>query len=155
MRDPVLHKLAALGLHLPPPPRPAGHYLAVMRAGSLLYVSAQLPFVAGQLQHVGQVGRDLTLEQGKEAAVTTALNVLSQLHGALGSFEHLASLVFVEGHVASASTFTDQPRVLDGASQLFHEVLGERSGHARSAFAPPQLPLSAPVMLVARAQIRS
>ena len=126
-----------------------------MRAGALVYVSAQLPFIAGELQYVGQVGRNLTLEQGREAAATAALNVLSQLHVALGDFEHLQSLVFVEGHVASAPDFTEQPSVLDGASALFHEVLGERAAHARSAFAPLHLPLGAPVVLVVTAQVRS
>lgn len=154
VQEPVLSRLSTLGLQLPPPPAPAGQYLPVVRAGSLLYVSAQFPFVAGRLEHTGQVGREVSVAQGRDAAAAAALNVLSQLHAALGSFEQLKSLVFVEGHVASAPTFNDQPGVLDGASGLFHAVLGEMARHARAAFAPARLPFDAPVILVVTAEAR-
>ena len=87
------------------------------------------------------------MEQGCEAARIAALNALARIHQDLGSFEPLAEIVRVDGHVASAPGFFDQPRVVDGASDLFNAVLGARSGHARTAFAPPALPMNVSVEL--------
>lgn len=82
-----------------------------------------------------------------------ALNVLSQIRAALGDLDRLKTLLFVEGHVASAPGFYRQPEVLDAASGLFEQVLAEKAGHARSVFAPLQLPLNSPVILVVTAEI--
>jgi enamine deaminase RidA (YjgF/YER057c/UK114 family) len=149
----VEQKLADLGLTLPTPPQPLGNYTAVSEAGNLLFISGQGPIANGKLVWTGRVGEQLTLEQGQEAAQLTALNVLAQIKRHLGGFERLHHIVRVEGHVSSAEGFLGQPAVLDGASDLFAAVLGEKAGHARSAFSHSQLPANLPVELVVIAQI--
>ena len=119
-------KLEQLGLKLPTPPKPVGNYETVVRAGDLLFISGQLPVENGKLQYVGRVGSELTEQQGYAAAQLAALNVLAQIESALGSFDRLAHLVRVEGHVASGPEWQDAPKVLDGASDLFLRVLGEK-----------------------------
>jgi enamine deaminase RidA (YjgF/YER057c/UK114 family) len=141
------------GLVLPEPPSPAGNYQAVVRAGDLLFVSGQFPVRDGRLVYAGRVGAELSLEQGYRAAELAALNVLAQIRRALGGLAALREIVRVEGHVASAPGFFHQPRVLDGASDLFARVLGIRAGHARTAFAPPALPMNAAVELAVIAAV--
>lgn len=88
----------------------------------------------------GQVGKDLTLEQGRKAAERAALSALARIYQALGGFDRLAGLLHVSGHVCSAPGFFDQPEVLDGASRVFNHALGVRGRHSRTAYAPLQLP---------------
>ncbi|MEN7530489.1 MULTISPECIES: RidA family protein [unclassified Cupriavidus] len=147
-------KLAARGLTLPPPPQPLGSYTAVSRAGDLLFISGQLPLRDGKVAWTGQVGRDLSVAEGKQAAALAALNVLAQIRAYLGSFDRLDHIVRVEGHVTSAPGVFDQPAVLDGASDLFAEVLGDKAGHARAAYSQTQQPGNAAVILVVIAQIK-
>ncbi|CAG2151710.1 RidA family protein [Cupriavidus plantarum] len=151
----VESKLAARGLTLPAPPQPLGSYTAVSRAGDLLFISGQLPLRDGKVVWQGQVGRDLTIEQGKQAAQLAALNVLAQIHAHLGGFEQLDHIVRLEGHVTSAQGSLDQPAVLDGASDLFADVLGEKAGHARAAYSQTQQPGNAAVILVVIAQVKT
>lgn len=151
----VQQRLAARGLVLPDPPRPLGRYTAVSQAGDLLFVSGQLPLAGGKLVWQGQVGRDLTLEEGRRAAELAALNVLAQIHAHLGGFERLDHIVRLEGQVASAEGWLRQAAVIDGASGLFADVLEERAGHARTIASPSQLTANAAVILVVIAQIRA
>ncbi len=150
----VESKLAERGLTLPPPPSPLGRYTAVSRAGDLLFISGQLPLRDGKVVWQGQVGRELTVEQGKQAAQLAALNVLAQIHAHLGGFERLDHIVRVEGYVTSAPGVLDQPAVVDGASDLFADVLGEKAGHARAVYAQSQQPGNAAVILVVIAQVK-
>ncbi|MFP4593190.1 RidA family protein [uncultured Ralstonia sp.] len=150
----IEERLAARGLTLPNPPQPLGSYTAVSQAGDLLFVSGQLPLVDGKVVWQGQVGRDLTLEEGKRAAELTALNVLAQIRAHLGGFERLDHIVRLEGHITSAPGWLQQPAVLDGASDLFAEVLAEKAGHARAAYSQFQQPGNAAVILVVIAQIK-
>lgn len=147
-------RLLELGLTLPEPPRPAGNYVSAVETGGFVYLSGQFPFVAGRMVHAGRVGAELTVEEGYAAARLAALNVLAQLKRELGGFERLTGLVHVAGHVASAPGWSDVPRVLDGASDLFAAVLGARGRHTRAAFAPPALPLNAAIELVVVAAVR-
>ena len=146
-------RLNELGLKLPSASRPAGNYAPFVEAGGLLFISAQFPIENGTPKYIGRVGTDLSEADGYAAARLAALNVLAQVHAALGGFERLAQLVRVEGHVASAPDFNNQPKVLDGASDLFVSVLGERGKHARSAFAPARLPWDLAVELVVTAAV--
>ncbi len=149
----VEQKLADLGLSLPAAPQPLGNYTAVSEAGNLLFISGQGPLADGKPRWTGRVGAELTLEEGREAAKLTALNVLAQIERHLGGFERLHHIVRLEGHVSSAEGFLKQPAVLDGASDLLAAVLGDKAGHARSAFSHSQLPANMPVELVVIAQI--
>jgi enamine deaminase RidA (YjgF/YER057c/UK114 family) len=146
-------KLKKLGIELPAPPRPAGGYQPWIRQGNLLFISGQFPIENGQLRYIGRVGAELAEDEGRAAARLAALNVLAQIRAALGGFERLATLLRVEGHVASAPGWNNAPRVLDGASELFAAALGERGRHTRTAFTPAQLPLGLAVELVVTASV--
>ena len=102
----------------------------------------------------GRIGAELTPEQGRAAAELAALNVLAQIEKALPGWDTFGGLLRVEGFVASARGFTNQPEILDGASRLFTEVLGERGQHSRAAFSVDQLPLDAPIELVVMFALR-
>ncbi|MGF6633123.1 RidA family protein [Paraburkholderia sp. MM6662-R1] len=149
----VQQKLAELGLELPSPPQPLGSYTAVSEAGNLLFISGQVPLSDGKMVYSGRVGENLTLEEGRKAAQLAALNVLAQISRHLGGFERLHHIVRVEGHVSSADGFYGQPAVVDGASDLFAAVLGDKAGHARSAFSHSQSPADAAVVIVVIAEI--
>jgi enamine deaminase RidA (YjgF/YER057c/UK114 family) len=150
----VEQKLQDLGLSLPNPPQPLGAYTAVSEAGDLLFISGHVPLRDGKMMYTGKVGEAQTLEEGQQAAQLTALNVLAQIRKHLGGFDRLDHIVRVEGHVSCVDGFYAQPAVLDGASDLFAQVLGDKAGHARSAFSHSQLPANATVVLVVIAQIR-
>lgn len=150
----VESKLGARGLTLPAPPQPLGNYTAVSRAGDLLFISGQLPLRNGEVVFRGQVGDALTVAEGRQAAELAALNVLAQIRHYLGGFDRLDHIVRVDGHVASAPGNVEQPAVVDGASDLFADVLGDKAGHARAAFSHQQLPANAAVVLVVIAQFR-
>lgn len=137
--------LNALGLTLPEPPRPVAAYDPAVRSGNLLFISGQLPFVEGKLLKVGKVGTEFTLEEGIEAARTATLNALAIIKQSVGSLDKVTRVVRLGVHVASASGFTDQPRVANGASELLIAVYGEAGRHARLALGAAELPLGAPV----------
>lgn len=135
-------------LILPDPPKALGAYSAVVIRGSNGAVSGQFPMVAGSLQWKGSVGKELTIEEGCEACRIAVLNVLAQIGEATSGFARFAGLLRLEGHVASAADFRDQPRILDTASEIMVRYLGSGAGaHARAAFAPSMLPLGAAVEL--------
>jgi enamine deaminase RidA (YjgF/YER057c/UK114 family) len=147
-------RLAELGLELPLAPKPAGNYEATVRAGSLLFMSGQFPIENGAGRYVGRVGAELSDAEGYSAARLAALNVLAQIRAALGGFDRLDQLVRVEGHIAGAPGWNNAPKVLDGASDLFVAVLGERGRHTRTAFTPASLPLNLAVELVVIVSIK-
>jgi enamine deaminase RidA (YjgF/YER057c/UK114 family) len=149
----VEQKLAEFGLTLPVPPQPLGSYTPVSEAGNLLFISGQVPLSEGKMAYTGRVGDTLSVEEGKRAAQLAALNALAQIGRHLGGFDRLHHVVRVEGHVSCADGFYDQAAVVDGASDLFAAVLGDKAGHARSAFSHRQLPANAAVVIVVIAQI--
>ncbi len=140
----VASKLKELGLTLPEPPRPVATYLPAVRSGNLLFVSGQLPFVDGKLQKVGKLGGNFTLEEGQAAAQRATLNALAIINQAAG-LENVAQVVRLAVYIASATGFTDHPRVANGASELLINVFGEPGRHARVAMGAAELPLGAPV----------
>ena len=149
----VEQRLAKLGFELPEAPRALGSYRPAVLAGGLLFISGQLPMSNGKLAYIGRVGAELSEADGRAAAQLAALNVLAQIHAALGGFDRLLTLLRVEGHVSSAPGYFDQPRVIDAASELFSEVLGDKGAHTRAAFAPPALPRNAAIELVVIAAV--
>jgi enamine deaminase RidA (YjgF/YER057c/UK114 family) len=146
--------LKAMGLALPAPPSPAGAYVRAKRTGNLIFVAGQLPLVEGEVKVKGRLGGGLTLEQGVEAARICALNALSILKAEAGSLDRVTQLVRVEGFVASTPEFTDHPKVINGASELFSAVLGEAGSHARLAVGVSALPLGAAVEVAVVAEIQ-
>ncbi|WP_103728002.1 RidA family protein [Novosphingobium sp. HII-3] len=135
-------RLAELGLTLPQAAAPVAAYVPVVEAAGLAHVSGQLPFVEGQLV-TGRLGEDVTLEQGNEAAQACGLMILAQLKAALGSLDRIERIVKLGGFVNSTGAFTDQPKVINGASELMVAVFGDAGKHARSAVGVPVLPLGA------------
>ncbi|MTE12244.1 RidA family protein [Nocardia aurantiaca] len=145
--------LKKLGLELPPAPPPVAVYVAGVRTGNYVYTSGQLPFVNGQLPLTGKVGAELTIEQGAEMAKLAALNALAVVHDLVG-LDNVVRIVKVVGFVASAPGFNDQPLVINGASELLGEVLGEAGVHARSAVGTSELPKNTPVEVELIAEVR-
>ena len=143
MADPYA-KLAELGLTLPDVAPPLAAYVPAVRTGNYVYVSGQLPLADGKLIASGKVGDEITTEQAKELAARCALNGLAALESVVG-LSKVVRIVKVVGFVASAPGFTDQPTVINGASELFGEVMGEAGRHARSAVGVAELPGNAPV----------
>jgi enamine deaminase RidA (YjgF/YER057c/UK114 family) len=137
-------RLAELGLALPPVAAPVAAYVPAVRSGDHVYVSGQLPFVAGALPATGKVGAGVTAEEAAGLARTCALNALAAVDDLVG-LDSVAQVVKVTGFVASAPDFTGQPAVLNGASELFGAVFGDAGRHARSAVGVAALPLDAPV----------
>ncbi len=143
MSDP-LQRLAELGLSLPPVAAPAGAYLPALRHGDLIYTSGQLPLVDGVLAYTGLVGAEVSVEQAQECARLCALNALAAV-GSLIPLARLTRIVKMTGFVASAPGFTQQPAVINGASELLAEVFGDAGRHARSAVGVAALPAGTPV----------
>ncbi|MFD8868107.1 RidA family protein [Streptomyces sp. NPDC059590] len=141
----VEDKLAGLGLTLPEVVAPLAAYVPSVRSGSYVYTSGQLPMVEGKLGVTGKVGAEVTPEEAKELARVCALNALAAVKSAIGDLDKVVRVVKVVGFVASAPDFTGQPGVINGASELLGEALGEAGVHARSAVGVAVLPLDAPV----------
>ena len=139
-------KLRELNLVLPPPPQPAGAYTRAVQSGNLVFVSGQLPLADGQIQYAGTLGDDLDVDAGYAAARLCALNALSILKAETGDLDRV-KIVRLGGYVASAPGFFDQAKVINGASDLMAEVLGEQGVHARLAIGPTSLPLGSAVEL--------
>lgn len=146
-------RLAELGLVLPQAAAPVAAYVPVVVTGSLAHVSGQLPFIGGRLV-TGRLGEDVTLEEGAAAARACGMMILAQLEAALGSLDRVARVVKLGAFVNSADTFTDQPKVANGASELMVQVFGEAGKHARSAVGVPVLPLGAVVEVDAIVEIK-
>ncbi|ATZ25944.1 RidA family protein [Streptomyces lavendulae] len=138
-------RIAELGLTLPEVVPPLATYQPAVRSGAYVYTAGQLPMVQGKLPLTGKVGAEVSAEQAKELAATCALNALAAVKSVVGDLDKIARVVKVVGFVASAPDFTAQPGVLNGASELLGEILGEKGVHARSAVGVAVLPLDAPV----------
>ena len=138
-------RLAELGISIPPIAKPVAAYVPAVVSGNLVYTSGQLPFVDGVLPATGKVGADVDAEAAKAMARTCVLNGLAAAHGVIGSLDRITRVVKVVGFVASDPSFTGQPGVINGASELLGEIFGEAGAHARSAVGIAVLPLDAPV----------
>lgn len=138
-------RLKDIRIELPQPPKPVATYIPAVRVGELLFLSGVLPMQDGQLAFSGKLGRDLTVAQGMEAAKMALLNALAIVKQELGTLDRIVRVVKVVGHVASAEGFTDQPQVLNGASDLLVAIFGEAGRHARVAIGAAELPRGAAV----------
>ncbi len=138
-------QLQKLQLELPQPPKPLATYVPAVLAGNLLFLSGVLPMRDGQLVFSGKLGRDLTVEQGAEAAKLSLLNALAIAKQELGTLDRIARVVKVVGHVASAEGFVQQPQVLNGASDILVAIFGEAGRHVRVAVGAAELPRGAAV----------
>ncbi len=140
-------RLKDLGIELPAAPKPVATYIPAVQVGELLFLSGVLPFRAGQLGLTGKLGRDLSVEQGAEAARVALLNALAIVRNELGTLDRVKRIVRMVGHVASAEGFVQHPMVINGASDLLVQIFGESGRHARVALGAAELPLNAPIEL--------
>jgi len=148
-------RLAALGLTLPPVTAPAAAYVPAVRTGSYIYVSGQVPVADGKIAATGKVGAEVSTEDAAGLARICALSALAAAADAAGGLENISRIVKVVGFVASAPGFNGQPQVINGASELLIEVLGEDGRHARSAVGVAELPLNVPVEVELIAEVRA
>jgi enamine deaminase RidA (YjgF/YER057c/UK114 family) len=138
-------KLKELGIELPEAPTPLGSYVPVLRTGNLVFLSGILPLRQGTLSRLGKVGKDISLDEAKEEARIATINALSVLKAHIGSLDNVKRCVKITGYVASEPDFTEQPKVLNAASDLLFEIFGERGRHVRAAVGVNVLPLNAPL----------
>lgn len=139
-------KLKELGLDLPKVAAPAANYVPYVVSGNMIFVSGQIPFLNGEKMHMGRLGEDLSVEQGAKAAQACALNILAQVNDAVGGdWSRVKRCVKLGGFVNSTSDFYDQPMVINGASNLIGDVMGDAGKHARFAVGAPCLPLGVAV----------
>lgn len=150
----ITNRLQSLGITLPPVFAPAGSYLGCVVDAGLVYASGHGP-VAGTEMIRGKVGRDLTLEQGRQAARMTALSILATLRAELGDLDRIERIVKVFGMVNTAPRFDQTPAVIDGCSDLLVEIFGEAGRHARSAIGVAELPFSIAVEIEMTARLRT
>jgi enamine deaminase RidA (YjgF/YER057c/UK114 family) len=138
-------RLGELGLTLPEVTPPLAAYVPALRVGDLVWTSGKLPMVDGSLAATGKVGAEVDPEDAAGLARICALNALAAVKAEVGDLDEVTRVIKVVGYVASAPTFTGQPAVINGASQLLGEVFGDAGRHARSAVGVAVLPLDAPV----------
>lgn len=143
----VEQKLIQLGITLPAPPKPVATYVPAVQAGDLLFLSGVIPFRNGKLTVEGKLGRDLTVEQGYEAARVALLNALAIVRSEIGTLDRVRKVVRLVGHVASAEGFVQQPAVVNGASDLLVRIFDDAGRHARVAIGAAELPLNSPIEL--------
>ena len=141
----IEERIKELGLTLPAAPSPLANYVTARRTGNLLFFSGAGPFEEGKPVVFGKVGNELSQEEGYQAARLTGLNLIAQLKKELGDLDRIKQFVKVQAFVASSPDFMAQPAVMNGVSDLFVEVFGEKGKHARTAVAVPQLPFNIPI----------
>ena len=138
-------RLNELGLVIPEPAKPVAAYVPAMRTGNLIFVSGQLPMVKGELKWKGIVGQDLDIASGYDAARICAINCLAAVKTLEPNLDRIKRIVKVTGFVSSLPAFGDQPKVVNGASELLQLIFGEKGIHARAAVGVTSLPLNAAV----------
>jgi enamine deaminase RidA (YjgF/YER057c/UK114 family) len=146
--------LKALGITLPTPMKPVANYVPWVKSGNMVYISGQGAVVEGKVLFPGKLGDTVSLEDGAKSARLTGINILAQLREAAdGDLSKVKRIVKLVGFVACTPVFTDQPKVINGASDLMVEVFGDKGRHARSAVGVPSLPLNFSVEIEAIAEL--
>ncbi len=153
MSETIDNRLEAMGIRLPVAAAPAANYVPYVISGNLLYLSGQLPMEDGKIAVTGRVGSDVDLAAAQRAAELCAINILAQAKAALGDLGRIARVIKLNGFVASAPGFTEQHLVINGASNLIANVLGDAGKHARAAVGMAALPLNAAVEIDAILEI--
>lgn len=145
MSSQIEARLSELGITLPEASAPAANYVPFVKTGNQLFVSGQIPMVDGKIQHVGKLGDGFSVDEGKAAAKQCAINLLAQAKAATGDLDKVVRLVKIVGFVNSTGDFTEQPVVINGASDFLVEAMGDKGRHARSAVSAASLPFGVAV----------
>ena len=150
-------RIAELGLSLPTAAAPIGSYQPAVVVGDLVYTSGQLPTVEGNLVATGKLGAEVSLEDGAAAARTAGLNAIAAVANVAGGVDNISKIIKVTAFVSGTADFAAQPKVANGASDLFAEIFGDAGVHARSAVGVSSLPLNSPVEveIIAQVAVRS
>ena len=138
-------KLRELSIELPTPPSPAGSYIPVVTTGNLAFVSGQIPMKEGKVVFEGKVPNEQSLDAARDAAKICIINGLAQLKANLGSLDKISKFVRISGFVNSNPEFTEQPKVINAASDLLVEIFGDMAKHSRIAVGVASLPLNSTV----------
>jgi len=137
----IEEKLESLGVKLPNPPTPAGSYVPAVKTGNLLFISGQIPMENGKVIFTGKVSEE-NLETAQKSARLCAINLLAQIKRELGDLDKVTKIVRLSGFVNSVPEFSQQPKVINPASDLFFEIFGEKGKHSRIAVGVANLPLN-------------
>ena len=140
-------KIKELGLILPLPPKPVGSYTPVSISNNIIYTSGIIPVENGKLNYQGRFASDFSVEQGLSIAQICILNALSAVKNAIGDLDKIKKIIKLNGFIRSERDFSDQPKVLDGASDMLVNIWGDKGRHARSAIGVSELPLGSPIEL--------
>lgn len=146
-QDSAERRMNDLGIQLPPPPSPLGSYVEAVQTGNLLFLSGMLPVVDHKPKYVGRLGKELTVEMGRDAVYVAALGALAAARQHLGSLDRITRVVRLGVFMATSGDFFDQPRVADAASDLFQEIFGKDKASVRLVIGVASLPLGMPVEL--------
>jgi enamine deaminase RidA (YjgF/YER057c/UK114 family) len=146
-------RLASLGITLPQPAAPAANYVPFVESRGMLYISGQIPVGPNGVDYVGKLGEEFGVEEGRAAARLCAINILAQARAALGDLDRVARIVKLTGFVNGTPAFTDQPKVVNGASDFMVEIFDEKGRHARSAVGVGGLPFGVAVEVEAIIEI--
>jgi enamine deaminase RidA (YjgF/YER057c/UK114 family) len=150
----VEDRLKSLGMVLPEAPAPLAAYIPAKKMGQVIFTAGQLPLLKGELICKGLLGQDVDVEQAYQAARICTLNALAAIKGIVKDLDQIVQVVRVVGYVASTSTFTQQPAIVNGASELLLEIFGEVGKHARSAVGVASLPLNASVEIELTVEVK-
>lgn len=145
MTTSITERLAKLNLELPSAPTPVANYVPYMQTASLLFISGQISKTADGKSITGKLGADLSVAQGQEAARICALNILAQAQAALGNLERIAQIIRIAGYVNATPDFAEHPQVINGASDLLADALGDAGRHTRAAIGVSSLPANCAV----------
>ena len=150
----VEDRIKSLGLVLPEVPAPLAAYIPAKKTGQVIFTAGQLPLLKGELICKGLLGQDVDIEQAYQAARICTLNALAAIKGVVKDLDQVVQVVRLVGYVASTSTFTQQPAIVNGASELLLEIFGEVGKHARSALGVASLPLNASVEIELTVEVK-
>ena len=150
----IEEKINEKGLNIPEAPKPLAAYLPYVLNEKTIYTAGQLPLVNGKLKFVGKLGKELSIDEGMEAAKLCVLNCLGVLKTAAGSLDNIDQIMKITVFVNSSDGFTDQPKVANGASEFLVEIFGEKGKHARSAVGVNELPINSPIEIELIAKLK-
>lgn len=150
----IENRIKNLGLVLPEVPAPLAAYIPARKTGHVIFTAGQLPLLKGELICKGLLGQDVDVEQAYQAARICTLNALAAIKGVIEDLDQIVQVVRVVGYVASTSTFTQQPAIVNGASELLLEIFGEVGKHARSAVGVASLPINASVEIELTVEVK-